>query len=126
MLTLTAQLFPVAGGTDGADLASAGTVQLEVSSEEGRWYALGLSPVVIPGFTASFRVENWPDDRDVPYRLSLLTTEGLPREEAALPFEGHIRAEPIDGAFEMKASIHLRASSYLSMSAETYAISQYA
>ena len=96
VLTLTAQLFPVAGGTDGADLASAGTVQLEVSSEEGRWYALGLSPVVIPGFTASFRVENWPDDRDVPYRLSLLTAEGFPGEEAALPFEGHIRAEPID------------------------------
>jgi hypothetical protein len=97
VLTLTAQLFPVAGGTDGADPASAGTVQLEVSSEDGQWYALGHSPVVTPGYTATFRVENWPDDRDVPYRLSLLSTDSdVSEQEGGLPFEGRIRAEPID------------------------------
>ncbi len=96
VLTLTAQLFPVAEGNDPAAPATAGAVQLDVRSEEGKWYTLGLSPVVVPGYTAVFRVENWPDDRDVPYRLSLLPADDLTRADTGPPFEGQIRVEPID------------------------------
>ena len=97
VLTLTAQLFPIAVGNDGADPGTAGTVQLEVRSDEGEWYPLGYSPVVVPGFTATFRVESWPDDRGVPYRLSLLAADSkITADEASLKFEGRVRADPDD------------------------------
>jgi len=95
-LTLTAQLFPIAGEFDGTDPGSAGTVQLDVKSEDGQWYTLGLSPVVVPGYTATFRVESWPDDRDVFYRLALLPADGVTGKDAGSAFEGRIRADPDD------------------------------
>ena len=96
VLTLTAQLFPVAEGSDPAAPATAGAVQLDVRSEAGEWYTLGLSPVVVPGYTASFRIESWPVARDVGYRLVLLPADGLPAQKAGIAFEGQIRAEPSD------------------------------
>jgi alkaline phosphatase D len=94
VLTLTAQLFPVAGGIDPADPATAGAVQLDVRSESGEWYTLGLSPVLVPGYTASFRVESWPVERDVGYRLVLAPADGLTGQETGSPFEGQVRADP--------------------------------
>jgi phosphodiesterase/alkaline phosphatase D-like protein len=94
VLTLTAQLFPVGGGVDLADPATAGVVQLDVRSEAGGWYTLGLAPVVVPGYTATFRVEGWPVEQDVPYRLGLLPADAVAAQDTGTWFEGRVRADP--------------------------------
>ncbi len=94
VLTLTAQLFPVVGEGGGTGLETAGTIQLDVRSEEGRWYPLGYAPVLTPGFTATFRIERWPADRVVPYRLSLVPVDGLAARGTGAPFEGQVRVDP--------------------------------
>ena len=96
VLTLTAQLFPIAGGSDRAEPVTSGTVQLDVRSEAGGWYTLGLAPVVVPGYTATFRVENWPVERDVPYRLVLLPADEVAGQDTGASFEGRVRADPGD------------------------------
>jgi len=96
VLTLTAQLFPITEGSDRPEPATSGTVQLDIRSEAGGWYTLGLAPVVVPGYTATFRVENWPVERDVPYRLVLLPTDEVAGQDTGASFEGQIRAEPSD------------------------------
>ncbi len=94
VLTLTAQLFPLVGEEGRTELATAGTIQLEVRSEEGSWYPLGFAPVIMPGYTATFRIESWPADRDVPYRLSLVTADETAAHQGGAPFEGRVRADP--------------------------------
>ena len=96
VLTLTAQLFPITEGSDRPEPATSGTVQLDIRSEAGGWYTLGLAPVVVPGYTATFRVENWPVERDVPYRLVLLPTDEVAGQDTGASFEGRVRADPID------------------------------
>jgi phosphodiesterase/alkaline phosphatase D-like protein len=95
VLTLTAQLFPIAGDSDREDPGTAGTLQLDVMSATGGWYTLGLSPVVVPGYTATFRVEDWPVERDVNYRLFLLPDDELTGQETGRWFEGRVRADPV-------------------------------
>ncbi len=95
LLTLTAQLFPVSEGIDGTSAAPAGSVRLEVASETGTWYELGAAPVVVPGYTANFRVEDWPIGRDVPYRLRYVPPGGDGRSVAGPDFAGRVRADPV-------------------------------
>lgn len=94
VLTMTVQLFPLVGEAGTAGLETSGTIQLEVRSEEGRWYPLGYAPVITPGFTATFRIESWPADRDVPYRLSLAAADEPAAGRRGVPFEGLVRADP--------------------------------
>jgi hypothetical protein len=94
VFTLTAQLFPIAWGADPGEPATAGAVQLDVRSESGEWYTLGLAPVVVPGYTATFRVESWPVEQNVPYRLGLLPADAVAGQETGIWHEGRVRADP--------------------------------
>ncbi len=91
VLTLTAQLLPVRPIFPGPATASADTVLLEIQDEDGGWASAASAPVTNPGFTATFRIEGWEADREVPYRLTLL---GAPVSPDGRPFGGVIRGKP--------------------------------
>jgi len=92
-MRLTAQLFPVSGPLDGSGPTFPDSVLLETRDEGGRWGTAGRSPVEVPGYTATFRVEDWPSGRDVSYRLTYLPGPG--RGGGGDSYEGTVRAEPI-------------------------------
>ncbi len=91
-LRLSAQLFPVSGPLDGSGPPIPDSVLLEVQDEEGRWVTAQRSPVTVPGYTATFQVDEWPATREVPYRLSFLPGPG--RGPGGDAYHGTIRAEP--------------------------------
>lgn len=79
VLKLTAQLYPLK--PDEPRLA-----RLELF-RNGEWTEAATSPVLYPGWDAHFRVENWDDTLDVPYRV---------RHGALATFEGLVRRDPRD------------------------------
>ncbi len=95
-LKLTAQLMPV-GEMDpenAARASSGGIVQLQI--RQGRlWSTVATADVVIPGYTATFKVEDWDTTRDVAFRLlyGLETTSGAVDTYYE---EGVVRRDPLD------------------------------
>jgi 3',5'-cyclic AMP phosphodiesterase CpdA len=79
VLKLTAQLYPLKPGEPRE-------ARLEVQ-RDGKWIELAQAPVLYPGWSAHFRVEDWDDARTLPYRV---------RHGAAALFEGVIRRDPRD------------------------------
>lgn len=79
VLKITAQLFPLKP-------SEPREARLEFQ-RDGKWTEAGKSPVLFPGWSAHFRVENWDDSSDVPYRV---------RHGEAAMFEGSIRRDPRD------------------------------
>jgi len=79
VLKITAQCFPLLPEEPKA-------VTLEFL-RNGQWVAVDTQPVLYPGWDCHFRIEDWDNRIDVPYRLSLgeLST-----------FEGLIRKDPVD------------------------------
>lgn len=78
-LKLSAQLFPLMPDEPRE-------VRLEVK-RGGRWVELARSVVVIPGWSAHFRLEKWDHSSDVSYRV---------RHGKDAVFEGLFRKDPID------------------------------
>lgn len=93
-LTLTAQLLPLSPLNPGPETITGDTVTLEVQDADGQWARAASAPVVVPGYTATFRLREWSGSEGVAYRLRLLADE-----EAGDPahYSGFIRAEPLDG-----------------------------
>ena len=79
VLKMSAQLYPLKEGEDRQ-------VRLELKTD-GRWREVATAPVIYPGWSAHFRLENWDNTRDVPYRV---------RHGEKARFEGLIRKDPID------------------------------
>jgi hypothetical protein len=77
VLKITAQLYPLKPGEPRE-------ARLEFR-RDGQWSEAATSPVLFPGWSAHFRVEDWDDTRDVPYRVQ--------HGEQAV-FEGLIRRDP--------------------------------
>ncbi|MEO0588089.1 MAG: hypothetical protein AAF078_10660, partial [Planctomycetota bacterium] len=61
VMKLTAQLLPIPN-------AEGTTVRLDVAHQD-HWHAVSQAEVVTPGYTAHFRVPNWPDTDDVALRI---------------------------------------------------------
>lgn len=76
-LKLSAQLYPLLDGEDRF-------VRLEIM-DHGKWVPIDVQPVVYPGWSAHFRIENWDDSKDVRYRV---------RHGKHASFEGLIRRNP--------------------------------
>lgn len=93
VLKLTAQLYPLI--PDEARVA-----RLEFRDGED-WIEAAKEPVVYPGWSAHFRVENWDSTRDVPYRV---------RHGEQAIFEGLIRRDPIDKKVIVVASLSCNSS----------------
>lgn len=79
VLKLTAQLYPLKPD----ELRE---VRLELQ-RDGQWTEVAKQPVLFPGWSAHFRIENWDNTQDVPYRV---------RHGAAAEFVGLIRKDPSD------------------------------
>lgn len=79
VLKLTAQLFPLKPD-------ESRDVRLEFKRGD-QWSEAAKTQIVYPGWSAHFRVENWDDSQDVPYRV---------RHGDRAAFEGLIRRDPRD------------------------------
>jgi len=77
VLKLTAQLYPLK-----PDEPREARLELE---RDGQWALAARSPVVFPGWSAHFRIENWDNTQDVPYRV---------RHGETAMFAGRIRRDP--------------------------------
>ncbi|MFT5689275.1 MAG: alkaline phosphatase D, partial [Planctomycetota bacterium] len=89
VLKLTAQLMPM--GSEDPQL-----VTLELW-KDSRWQAVAEEPFIAPGWTATFRVPDWDDSRDQPFRVVYAMSSG---RSAAPPlrysWNGTIARDPVD------------------------------
>ena len=85
VMTMTAQLMPLGSGDNQ-------TVRLETLSG-ATWREIASAPIIVPGYTATFRVEDWDDARDTPYRVAY-DLAGEPTRTYA--WEGTVRRDPVD------------------------------
>lgn len=79
VLKLTAQLYPLKPGEPRE-------ARLEFQ-RDGRWTQATTAPVLYPGWSVHFRIEDWDNSQDVPYRV---------RHGDEASFEGLIRRDPVD------------------------------
>jgi hypothetical protein len=79
VLKLTAQLYPLEAGEPR-------TVRLEIR-RDGSWTEVARTEVIVPGWTAPFRLPDWDSSRDVPYRV---------RHGASAVYEGLVRRDPVE------------------------------
>ena len=79
ILKLNAQLYPLKEG-------ESRTVRLEVRRSDV-WRKIAETKVIEKGWTALFRVEDWDDSKDTPYRV-------IHGDKAT--YEGRIRRNPVD------------------------------
>lgn len=93
-MRLMAQLLPISGPADGSGEPAPDSVRLELRTESGSWTTQSTQAVVVPGYTALFTQTDWPRERDVPYRLTLVPGSGA--GEAGASYDGTIRAEPLE------------------------------
>lgn len=87
VMKMTAQLMPVGAG-------DASEVRLELNEGE-TWQEAATASVVVPGYTATFRVEDWDDTRDTPYRVAY-TLQTSDAESEIFYWEGTVRRNPVD------------------------------
>ena len=87
VLKMTAQMPPLGRGDEQA-------VALQIR-ENGAWKSLGDTQIDTLARTAGFRIENWPAERDVPYRLvyRLLLPDGSRKPHY---WTGTVRREPVE------------------------------
>ena len=79
ILKLTAQLYPLKPGEPRE-------ARLEFQ-RDGQWTEAAKAPVLYPGWSAHFRIDDWDANQDVPYRV---------RHGETAMFEGLIRRDPRD------------------------------
>jgi len=86
-LKMTAQMMPLGSG-------DSRSVKLQ-TKQQGSWKTVAEAEIIVPGFTASFRVENWDSSKDTPYRVAY----DLKQDDGATKpyyWSGTIRREPVD------------------------------
>ncbi|MDH5197479.1 MAG: alkaline phosphatase D family protein [Gemmatimonadota bacterium] len=88
-LTLTAQFMPL-GASDGHEA----TLQRR---EGGSWTTVGTATIVDPGYTATFRVPDWPDTVDIPFRVTYPLTHADGTTQGTFA-SGTVRRDPRDVA----------------------------
>ena len=89
-LKMTAQLLPTGPGDEAF-------VRLELR-EKGRWRRVASEAIVTPGWTAHFRLDEWPSERDVPYRLTHRFEGGESVIEGTVPHDPVEKDELVLGA----------------------------
>ncbi len=88
-LKLTAQLAPISESDEQ-------TAALQVlDRESGKWKQISTSQVIVPGYTATFRVPDWDTDNTHDYRVQYHITD---QKESRIPYYyyGLIVRDPID------------------------------
>ena len=88
VLKISAQLFPLKEGEPR---------EVRLEFKQGRqWRQAATAKVVYPGWSAHFRIPEWDNTRDVPYRV---------RHGEQAMFEGLIRKDPVDKDVIVVASL---------------------
>ncbi len=87
IMKMTAQLMPV-GNQD------AQTVLLETQQDE-KWEEKGKAKIIVPGYTATFRIEDWDSSKDVPYRV-LYKLKKINGKEKIYNWSGTVRRDPAE------------------------------
>lgn len=82
VLKMTAQLPPLPP-------EEMGTVRLQVQ-QDAQWVDIAGAEVIQPGWTATFRVEEWPSEHEVDYRIE------FDYDGEATHYEGTIRRDPVE------------------------------
>ncbi|MHC4423301.1 MAG: alkaline phosphatase D family protein [Planctomycetota bacterium] len=87
ILKITAQMMPL-GPMDTR------TVKLQ-TKQKGQWNTIAKTKIIVPGYTAPFRVEGWDSTKDTRYRVvyDLKQADGSTRKYS---WFGTIRGEPVD------------------------------
>ncbi len=88
VLKLTTQLFPL--------LPEESREITLAFKRDGEWQTAATAPVIYPGWSAHFRVEDWDNAQDVPYRVS---------HAGGSSFDGLIRKDPRDKETIVVASL---------------------
>lgn len=101
ILKLSAQLFPLYP-------EESREVRLELR-KNGTWQQVAVEKVNDIGWSALFRIENWDNSADVPYRL---------RHGENAVFEGLIRKDPVDKNIIVVASLNCNSNNDRSMRRE--------
>ncbi len=86
-LKMTAQMMPL-GETDTR------AVSLEIQ-RDGQWKQIAVSKVTEPGYIATFKITDWDDTRDTPYRVVYLYKEA-PQTLQRYLWSGTVRRDPVD------------------------------
>ena len=87
VMKMTAQMMPI-GHTDTPN------ARLEIQ-KDGVWSEAASTEIVVPGYTAPFRIENWDDTLDTPYRVAYDIEQ--PDGSARTYFwNGTVRRDPVD------------------------------
>ena len=87
ILKMTAQMMPL-GQTDTQK------AKLQIR-KEGQWKTAATTKIIIPGFTATFRVENWDSSKDTPYRV-VYDMKRADSSTKTYTWSGNIRHDPVD------------------------------
>ena len=85
-LNLTAQMPPLG-------VKEAKKLRLDAKNPDGKWQKVGEAPIDPLSRTATFRIKQWDDKRDVPYRIALLERSKGGAEKERY-FEGVVRKDP--------------------------------
>ena len=87
ILKMTAQMMPLGP----ADMQ---TVKLQ-TKQKGQWKTIATTKIIVPGYTAPFRVENWDSTKDIPYRVvyELKQDNGSTEEYS---WSGAVQHNPVD------------------------------
>ena len=87
ILKMTAQMMPLGP-------ADTQTVKLQ-TKQKGGWKTIATTKIIVPGYTAPFRVEGWDSTKDTPYRVvyDLKQADGSTRKYS---WFGTIPREPVD------------------------------
>ncbi len=86
-LKLTAQLMPI--GKEDAD-----EVEFQLK-EDGKWKTVQVTKVVLPGYTAAFKLNNWDDSKGRAYRIKYEFKGSFMAREIHYR-NGYIQANPLD------------------------------
>jgi len=87
VLKMTAQMMPIG-------VKDKQTVALQIKKLFG-WKTIATAKIIVPGYTATFRIENWNSNKDVPYRVvyDLKQADGTTK---IYTWCGTVRRDPVD------------------------------
>ena len=87
IMKMTAQMMPVE--KQGTQIAVLET------QEDGKWKEKGKAEIIVPSYTATFRIEDWDSGKDTPYRVlhKLKKSDG---KEKTYTWSGTVRRDPVD------------------------------
>jgi alkaline phosphatase D len=86
-MKMTAQMMPVGE-------YQSQTVKLETKQGE-KWKEKATANIIVPGYTATFRIENWPDNKDIDYRINYnyINTD---QDTNVFYWQGKVRKNPVE------------------------------